>query len=310
MMMRGTFARWVTAALTRVVMTGAVAGLVGSQAVDARAAPSEKSGEILATPPLHTATTHPMKYYLSLPGNWSADRNWPVLVVPSAHYPNRAKTFAMFVAERDARKTNFIIVVPLVINVDAVTPMTEYRGPVADAMKAADAADGFRNIGARTKFDAEGICAVLQDVRKLYRGEERVYLTGFSASTHVAYLLLFNHPELLKGVMINSGVYLGRGVDEHHIPYLNSPERARLPVKFINGENESGYSECVQNWEKTRAELVRYGHRAENLQREVIRKGNPEHLSAGHNWYPTRILDFIIAVERSTPAESRSAYPP
>jgi hypothetical protein len=40
---------------------------------------------VAAPPPLQTATTHPMKYYLSLPKGWSADRIWPVLVAPSAH---------------------------------------------------------------------------------------------------------------------------------------------------------------------------------------------------------------------------------
>ena len=56
----------------------------------------------------------------------------------------------------------------------------------------------------------------------------------------MAYLLLFTHPELLKGVIVNSGVYLGRGVDKDNIPYRNSPERAALPVTFIVGEEDRG----------------------------------------------------------------------
>jgi len=220
-----------------------------------------------------------------------------VLVAPSAHYGDKGKALAMFAAERDSRKADFIIISPLVINADRVAPMTEYRGAVADSITAADTADGFRDEVARAKFDSEGIRAVLQDVRTLYRGEDKFYITGFSSSTHVAYLFLFAHPELLKGAMINSGVYLGRGVDEDHIPFLRSPERAQLPVKFIIGEKDPGYRNCSENWEEVRTKLLQYGHPAANLQIEVIQQRNPEHLSAGHNWFPTKILDFIIAAE-------------
>lgn len=43
-----------------------------------------------AAPPVRTATTHPMKYHISLPRDWSANRTWPVLVAPSAHYGDKA----------------------------------------------------------------------------------------------------------------------------------------------------------------------------------------------------------------------------
>jgi len=282
-------------------MAFAVASSIGIQAADSPATRPEKSGAIWTSPPLQTATTHPMKYYISLPRNWTPERKWPVVVAPSAHYGDKGRTLAMFAAERDSRRASFIIVAPFVINADRVAAMTEYRGAVADAINAADAAtaDGFRDEVARAKFDYEGIRAVLVDVQKLYRGEVKVYITGFSSSTHVAYMFLFAHPELLKGVMINSGVYLGRGVDEENIPFQNSPERATLAIKFIIGESDPGYRKCSENWEEARAELIRYGHPAAKLQREVIRQGNPGKLSAGHNWFPTRILDFFIAVERT-----------
>lgn len=307
---RKTLVREVTGmyrhALTWAAMALAVANAFGVQAADSPATRSEKSGAIPATPPLQTTTTHPMKYYISLPKNWSPDRKWPVLVAPSAHYGDKGGSLAMFAAERDARKASFIIVAPFVINADRVGAMTEYRGAVADAINAADAAtaDGFRDETARAKFDSEGIRAVLKDVQKLYRGEDKVYITGFSSSTHIAYMFLFAHPELLKGVMINSGVYLGRGVDEDHIPFLKSPERAKLSIKYIIGEKDPGYSKCSENWEETRAELLHYGHPASKLQMEVIKQGNPEHLSAGHNWFPTKILDFCAAVELTFQTES------
>jgi predicted esterase len=223
-----------------------------------------------------------------------------VLIAPSAHYGDKGRTLVMFAAERDARHMPLIVVSPMVINADRVAAMTEYRGAVADAIAKADAADGFRDEVARAKFDSEGILAILRDVQQLHHGDARVYITGFSSSTHIAYMFLFTHPELLRGVVINSGVYLERGVDTDRLPFLNQPKRARLPVKFIIGETDPGYSHCLENWEETRAELLRCGHSAARLQSEVVRAGNAAHLATGHTWYPTRILDFCAAVERGT----------
>ena len=283
--------------LTRAAALLAIACALGVQAGNPPEKRSEERAVISAAPQLQTATAHPMKYYISLPRNWSPDRKWPVLVAPSAHYGDKGRNLAVFAAERDARKANFIIVAPFVINADRVVAMTEYRGAVADAINAADAADGFRDETARAKFDSEGIRAVLKDVQKLYHGEDKVYITGFSSSTHIAYMFLFAHPELLKGVFINSGVYLGRGVDEEHIPLLNSPERAKIEIKYIIGENDPGYEKCLENWLEAKAKLLSYGHPASKIQMEVIKKGNPENLSPGHNWFPTRILGFCSAVE-------------
>ena len=281
----------------------AVATGFRAQAADSPATRSEKSDAVPSAPSLQTATTHPMKYYISLPPNWSPDRKWPVLVAPSAHYGDKGRSLAMFAAERDARKASFILVAPFVINADRVTDMTEYRGAVMDAIRAADAASPAgsrrrdRNDVVRAKFDSEGLRAILKDVQKLYRGEDKVYFTGFSSSTHIAYMFLFAHPELLKGVIINSGVYLGRGVDEDHIPLLNSPERAKLAIKYIIGENDPGYEKYSEDWLAVKAKLLRYGHPVSKMQMEVIKKGNPDRLSAGHNWFPTKIFDFCAAVE-------------
>jgi predicted esterase len=226
-----------------------------------------------------------------------------VLVAPNAHYGGQGKHIALFAAERDTRRADFIIIAPLVINADRVADMAEYRGEVANAINAADAASPpgskrpNRNEIARAKFDSEGIRAIIKDLQSLYRGEDKVYLTGFSSSTHIACMFLFAHPELLKAVIVNSGGYAGRGVDESNIPFLNSPERATLPIKFIVGENDRWCNSYLESWQETTTKLLGYGHPASKMQIEVIKQGNPERLSAGHNWFPTRIFDFCAAVE-------------
>jgi hypothetical protein len=78
---------------------------------------------------------------------------------------------------------------------------------------------------------------------------------------------------------------------------VNSPERARLEVKYIVGENDPNFQRYFENWLEVETKLLSYGHPASKLQAEVIKPGNPEKLSTGHNWYPTKILDFCAAVE-------------
>jgi len=254
---------------------------------------------------VQTATTHPMKYRISLPKNWVADRKWPVLIAPNAHYTDNAGTIEMFAPVRDAKKLDFIIVAPFVINADRVANMTEYRGAVMDSISAADAASPAggrrpdRNDAARAKFDSEGIVAIIKDVQKTYHGDDKVYITGFSSSTHIAYMFLFAHPELLRGVVINSGGYLGRGVDESHIPFRHSPERANIGVKYIVGEGDPNFQKYSENWLEAKTKLLSYGHLPSMIHMEVIKKGNPEKLGSGHGWFPTRILDFCASLERA-----------
>jgi hypothetical protein len=120
-----------------------------------------------------------------------------------------------------------------------------------------------------------------------------------SSSTHIVFMFVFAHPELLKGAMSNSGGYAGRGVDEAHIPLVNSAERAKLEIKVIVGEEDRGHQFYTDNWAVTKTKLLSYGHPAAKLQMEIIKKGNPEKLNPSHAWYPTRIMDFIIGVEQS-----------
>ncbi|GEP44302.1 hypothetical protein [Brevifollis gellanilyticus] len=251
---------------------------------------------------MFTASTHPMRYAVSLPSHWSSDRKWPVIIAPAAHYGHHQETLQMLAPLCEKRKADFIIVSPVIINSDPVAKMKAYRGEVADRISSADAklGEGVRDNSARAEFDSAGIRAIIQDVQRLYGGEDRVHIVGFSASTHVAYLFLFNHPELLKSVFINSGGYQGRGVDADHIPLLHSPERARVAVKMIVGDQDRGFQFYADNWATTKPLLIRCGHPESRLHEEIIRQGNAEKLPVGHTWFPTRLMDFVIGIERET----------
>ena len=259
------------------------------------------AAELPTADQVFTASTHPMRYVVSLPSQWSPGKKWPVIIAPNAHYGSKAATIRMLAPLNEKLKAGFIIVSPIVINSDPVAPMQEYRGEIADGIRSADAKMGEngRDDDARAAFDSAGIRAVIQDVQRLYGGEDRVYLTGFSASTHIVYLFLFTHPELLKGAVINSGVYRGRGVDEDHLPLVGSPERARVEIQFIAGEQDKGAKLYAENWAQTKALLIRSGHPESRFHEEIIRPGNPDNLPVGHTWFPTRIMDFFIGVQKA-----------
>ena len=270
-------------------------------ALAASVAPHAHAVDLPTIDQVFTATTHPMKYAIALPRNWSPERIWPVIIAPNAHYGGRKQTIQMLEPLSEARKAGFIIVSPVVINADPVAQMAEYRGAVAEQIHKADEAlgQGRRDDDNRANFDSAGIRAIIQDVQRLYHGEDRVYITGFSSSTHIVYLFLFTHPELLKGAVINSGVYRGRGVDENQLPFLKAPERARVAIKFIVGESDGGFKVYTENWAATKALLIQSGHQASKIEEEIIHKGNAEDLGAGHQWFPTRIMDFFTGVEKA-----------
>ncbi len=86
------------------------ASLVAACALGSGAdSPPQMGGAMADAAQVLTATTHPMKYRISLPNNWSADRAWPVLVAPNAHYTDAAGTVELFAPVRDAKKLGFIV---------------------------------------------------------------------------------------------------------------------------------------------------------------------------------------------------------
>ena len=48
---------------------------------------------------------------------------------------------------------------------------------------------------------------------------------------------------------------------------------------------------------EAKANRLGYGHLPSKVQMEVNKKGNPDNLSTGRHWFPTRILEFGAAVE-------------
>src|SRR5260221_2853725 len=89
----------------------------------------------------------------------------------------------------------------------------------------------------RCRFDQEGIAAVIQDVQKLYSGEDRYFLTGWEAAGHTIWPVVFQHPEALRAAALVCPNYQGRCMDE--VGFSSSPARVRLPVKGLYGSDDA-----------------------------------------------------------------------
>ena len=182
---------------------------------------------------LRTASSHPMKYYLSLPRGFKRrkGRKWPVLVVvegAGSGFKGRA-----FGYRRARDGLRFIIVCPCTFsNTNAVEGrmLERYREFYTDeVIKKAEAG--------RLDWDEKGILAMIEDLKADYDAEAAVYITGFSGGGNATYMMIFKHPDLLAGAAPACANFFG----EHLYRPLKgrfSKEDLTFPIHLINGADD------------------------------------------------------------------------
>lgn len=177
----------------------------------------------LGEPELRTATTHPMKYYVSLPTGWTKEKAWPIVVLIPDASRNFARNLSAFELARKNRP--YILVAPHVVTSGGVNyrSANTYRYTADDWKKIKEVGD--------YRFDEEGIAAVMTDVKSLYHGEEQFYLTGWEAGGHTVWAMIFRHPEWLRAAAPVSSNYQGRWLDESAFSKLDA--RQKLPIEVL-----------------------------------------------------------------------------
>ena len=179
-----------------------------------------------------TATTHPIHYFVSLPAGWNSQRTWPVLIViPDADREFRP-TASTFAAARGAAP--FVIVVPMVLG----------GGGTAQQHKTAfDYSDRVWSIADRVgfcDFDEAGLSAVLDDVRRQYHTDSKIFLTGWEAGGHVVIPQLLRHPERMRAVVIVTPNFLGRCVTPATRSLTDA--ESRIPVRVFAGDKDPAWT--------------------------------------------------------------------
>lgn len=176
-----------------------------------------------------TATTHPIEYYVSVPDRWSAQQTWPVVFIIESANKEFEATAEAFRAARGSLP--FILVTPLVLTNGGARYREAPTYHYSEAVWARVEREG------RCRFDSEGLAAIAADIRRLYHGEDRYYLTGLEAAGHTIWMQVFTHPETLRAAAPVAPNFQNRCVDELG-GYSSSPARAQLPLRVFAGAND------------------------------------------------------------------------
>jgi poly(3-hydroxybutyrate) depolymerase len=200
----------------------------------------------VTTSEMKTAATHPMQYVVSLPTGWTPAKKWPVVItIGPKEWMDASHAWARV---RDAKKYPFILVTPVVI-MNAGRDVAQLRANPAysysDSVWERIASRG------RCEFDRDGIGAVIADVAKNYNGQDKAFITGFSAGGHLAVSSVLVHPERFRGAAFAAPNYAGRCLSDAtpeekpdfvdaftHPPISSAPERVNLPLRFFLGDDD------------------------------------------------------------------------
>lgn len=175
---------------------------------------------------LKTAASHPIQYYVSLPKDWNGQRTWPVVIIIEAAEREFLKMLNVFEKARGDRP--FILVTPLV----TTNGGANYRQAETYHYSEETWTMIQKN---RCEFDLDGIAAIAADIRKLYHGESRYFLTGWEAGGHTVWALLFKHPDEVRAAAPAVTNYAARCLEGG---LSNSPVRVSLPVRVFQADTE------------------------------------------------------------------------
>lgn len=213
--------------------------------------PASGADKPAASPDLKTARAVEVDYYLSLPKGWSADKSWPIVVAIDGSGHKFPACFDNFVRARGDRP--FIIVVPCVSS------------------------------NGKDPADCKAVIEIAKEVATDHAGKPKFFVTGFSAGGHVAWQLVFNHPELIAGAAPCASNFNERGIDV----VSKSEARIKLPVHGFNG----GKDLPIINAQWNRAETFAKDHGYENLKHTTIE-------TAGHSPFAAEVLEFFSGLEK------------
>jgi dienelactone hydrolase len=229
--------------------------------------------------PLHVATTHPMKYLLTLPeeGARSSSSMRPrafVIAIDGAGRNFRGY-HAAFVRAR--RSLPFAVVTPFVLSNGGRPNRSDY--PYTTDVWSSASSDPLI-------FDVSGVAAIIRDLQERFGEALPVFLTGFSAGGHLAWLVLLTHPEWLAGVALSSPNFLGRGLSENQ---SDASVRA-VPVRGFYGAMDKRLMVLQHQWTLGRTMARQRGFRT--LTRTIVR-------GAGHSPFSREVLSYFADVIRT-----------
>jgi poly(3-hydroxybutyrate) depolymerase len=206
---------------------------------------------VAATPQLKTAAGSGVQYYLSLPRTWNPRETWPIVVTIDGSGHKFQQNIDAFVKARGAR--------PFVI----VTPCVSSNG--------------------NDPADLKAVLEIVDEVRKAAHGQPKFFITGFSAGGHLAWQMIFQHPELLAGAAPAAANFRYRGIEE----ISKAPERIKLPIHAFQGDKDEVKRFLDPQWEDALKLAKENGYT--NLDHTEVP-------GATHQAFAPQVLDFFSSL--------------
>lgn len=258
----------------KIIALAAIALLVGSSPIFAQNGSSQLQ--------LKTARNHPMQYFVSLPNGWNKTTKWPVLIVLEEAMKEYKTNMERFVKARG--ESPFILVGPYNTNNGNSGRRDENIFPYSK-----ETWDYMEKVG-DCQFNDDGIRQIILDVANDFNGEEKIYLTGFEAGTHVLWSIVFNHPEYLKAAIPVAGNFRNRCIEPSKIS--SDPSKKNFPIHYIVGEQDDYFGpggKVYNQWTDVKALAITNGFSM--ISEEVVPK-------KGHVPMPEEVFNYVNSLQR------------
>ncbi|MCC6739523.1 MAG: hypothetical protein IT452_10805 [Planctomycetia bacterium] len=189
-------------------------------------------------PLLLKASTHEMRYFLSLPPDWTPDKTWPVLVAcegSGCSFRDQCARFAGF------RKDVPVIVLTPCSFSNAGGPREGKHPWYSEELK-----KEWTNRNTM-EFDDPGIMAALADVRREWNAEEKFFISGYSGGGIICWWEAFKRPAELRGVFPACANYLG-------YPREKGEGGRDLPIHAYQGDKDGHLEMLTGSWNRAKAD--------------------------------------------------------
>jgi predicted peptidase len=234
------------------------------------------------SPVLKTAKGHPIQYYVSLPKGWSNKTKVPVVILFEAAEKEYKKNIERFIIARG--EAPFILIQPIHTNNGS-----QGRGDATLFPYSKETWAYIDKVG-DCQFNADGISAIYNDVRSEYNTEDRWYVTGFEAGTHMLWWMIFNRPDLVKSAASVAGNYRSRCVDENAI--AGDTKSSIIIRGFFGEKDELGQPGAVlyDQWIHARDLAKKIGY--DDVTEQIV-------ATRGHATMEKEVMEFFTTLQNT-----------
>lgn len=126
------------------------------------------------------ASSHAMKYYISLPSNYDESKKWPVIFNidgSGCQFDVSMKTWL------NHKKRGYIVVTLWTVSNTQKEKYSQFYPK-----------ESFKGLKEQLKFDEEGLFVILDDITKSFNADkEKIFITGLSGGGLLTYFMIFHH---------------------------------------------------------------------------------------------------------------------